>query len=77
MAAQGRHHGALVIVDPAQVIAHAADIIAGELARQRLQPIIQCGIGRHDMAEILVEDLRGPGFEIVSLQAVQIEWFHP
>ena len=46
VAAQGRGDGAAARVGPAQVVADAAQVVAGELARQRVEPVADRGARR-------------------------------
>ena len=73
VSAQGGDDRASLGVRPRQVEAHAAHAVAGQLARQRIQPFIDGGPRRQRLAQVLAEHLRRPRFQVVRLQAVQIE----
>ena len=77
VAAEGGDDGAAVAVGPADVIAHPAQVVAGQLARQAVDPVADAGAGVHRLAEVLDEDLRGARGQVVGFQAVQVEGFHP
>src|SRR5262249_53958638 len=60
VAAERGHHGAALGVGPAQVVADAAQVVPGQLARQRVEPLGDGGPGVQRPAEVLVKDLGGP-----------------
>src|SRR5262249_55555603 len=55
------------------VIAGRADVVAGKLARQRIDPAGDRRIGRDRLAGIFHKNFARTGLEVVSPQAVQIE----
>ena len=57
---------------PGQVVADAAEAVAGELRGRRVEPVVDGRAGGERLAEVVVEDLRGPRLQVVGLQPVQV-----
>src|SRR5262245_52882187 len=55
------------------MIADPAQILAGQLAGQRIKPVRDPGLGFEGAAKVFHEHLAGPGVQVVGAQAVQVE----
>ncbi len=53
--------------------ADAAEIVGGELLGQAVEPVSTVALGRNGPAQVVVEDLGGPGSEVVRFQARQVD----
>ena len=71
--AQGRDDRVPSLVGAHEVVAHPAEVVAGQLTGQVVQEVFDTRAGCHRTAQVVVEDLRGAGLQVVGLQAVQVE----